>query len=279
MAGVIFIAVGRLTFENVRALMDYAPPGSRLAIADAIATAEPAAQLRRLRVRDVAGRIYADVTLGVPPASAASETHRIADHVEAAIQRAAPDSDVVVHTEPAMTGADLRERILATALANPAVRDAHDVSIYVDASGRHVVALHLKLDGDTSLQEAHDAAERVENAITELDDRVTAVQSHLEPLETPVTQTVPSTDDELARAVTRLLGRAPLDVQARDTESGPVAFLTIAVDADSDLAVAHDLASRLEHDLRLERPDLADVVVHTEPSWSPESRPDADEAQ
>jgi len=128
-----------------------------------------------------------------------------------------------------------------------------------------VVALHLKLDGSTSLQDAHDTAERVENAITELDDRVTVVQSHLEPLETPVTHTMLSADDELARAVTRLLGQAPLDVQVRDTDSGPVAFLTIAVDADSDLAAAHDLASRLEHDLRLERPDLVDVVVHTEP--------------
>ena len=102
-AGVIFVAVGRLTFENVRALMDYAPPGSRIAIIEAITATEPTAQLRRLRVRDVAGRIYADVTLGVPPASAASESHQIAEQVEAAIQRAAPDSDVVVHTEPAMT--------------------------------------------------------------------------------------------------------------------------------------------------------------------------------
>ena len=154
-----------------------------------------------------------------------------------------------------MSGADLRERILATALANPAVRDVHDVSIYVDSADHHVVALHLKLDGNTSLQEAHDAAERVEKEITELDDRVTAVQSHLEPLETPVTHTTQSTDDGLARTVTRLLGRAPLDLQVRDTESGPVAFLTIAADAGTDLAAAHDLASRLEHDLRLERPE------------------------
>ena len=98
------------------------------------------------------------------------------------------------------------------------------MSIYVDASEHYVVALHLKLDGSTSLQEAHEAAERVEHAIADLDDRVTTVQSHLEPLETPVTHTMQSTDDELARTVTRLLGRAPLDARARDTESAPSAF-------------------------------------------------------
>lgn len=264
-AVVIFAAVGRLAFENVRALMDYAPPGSRAAIADAIAEAEPAAQLRRLRVRDVAGRIYADVTVGVPPASPASKAHNIADRVEDAVQQAAPGSDVVVHTEPAMSSADLRERILATALADPSVRDAHDVSIYVDASGLFVVALHLKLDGDATLQEAHEAAERVEAAIGRLDGRVTAVQSHLEPLEKPVTDTTESSDEDLARIVTELLGRPARDVQARNTEAGPVAFLTIGIDRDTDLAASHGLASQLEHDLRLKRPDLTDVVVHTEP--------------
>ena len=83
-----------------------------------------------------------------------------------------------------------------------------------------VVALHLKLDGDATLQEAHDAAERVEAAIGRLDGRVTAVQSHLEPLENPVTDTTESSDEDLARIVAELLGRPARDVQARNTEAG-----------------------------------------------------------
>lgn len=268
-AGVIFLAVARLTFENVRALMDYAPPASREAVAAAVASAEPHAELRRLRLRDVAGRIYADVTVGVPPASVAAVTHDIADRIEEAVQRAAPGSDVVVHAEPAMTGADLREQILATALADPAVRDAHDVAIYTDQADRCVVTLHIKLDADATLQSAHDAAERVERSIGRLNARVGAVHSHLEPIEAPIALRSGSvSDDELGRTVERLLGRQPIDVEARQTDAGPVALLTIATGADTDLRTAHTIASRLERDLRLERPDLADVVVHTEPTPS-----------
>ena len=90
----------------------------------ATAPAEPTAQLRRLRVRDVAGRIYADVTLGVPPARAASESHRIADQVEAAIHQAAPNSDVVVHAEPSMTGADLLDEPVPRVCRRPLAGEA-----------------------------------------------------------------------------------------------------------------------------------------------------------
>src|ERR1700744_2255173 len=104
-AVVIFAAVSRLTFENVRAVMDYAPPVSRQAITDAIHDTNPDIELRRLRLRDVAGRLYADVIVGVPPATAASASHDIADRVEAAVQEIAPDADVLVHTQPAMAAA------------------------------------------------------------------------------------------------------------------------------------------------------------------------------
>jgi divalent metal cation (Fe/Co/Zn/Cd) transporter len=42
--------------------------------------------------------------------------------------------------------------------------------------------------------------------------------------------------------------------------------LTISVDPDSRLAAAHTIASRLERELRLRRPDLAEVIIDTEPA-------------
>jgi cation diffusion facilitator family transporter len=266
-AGVIFAAVARLLFENVRALMDYAPPGSRIAIEEAITAAEPTAELRRLRVRDVAGRIYADVTVGVPPASVATESDDIGDRIEAAIHRAAPDSDVIVRTEPVMSDVELRELIVATALADPAVGAIHDVSIFVEAQDRqYVIALHLKLDGETRVHDAHITAEAVEQAIRSLDRRITAVYSHLEPLEMPISGSHPASDEDLGVIVAELLGQRPVDVSSLITESGLVAFLTIPVDPDSSLAAAHTVASRLEHELRLRRPELAEVIIDTEPA-------------
>jgi len=44
-----------------------------------------------------------------------------------------------------------------------------------------------------------------------------------------------------------------------------VVFVSVAVPADMTLADAHELASRLEDDIRDGQSHVQDVVVHTEP--------------
>jgi divalent metal cation (Fe/Co/Zn/Cd) transporter len=44
-----------------------------------------------------------------------------------------------------------------------------------------------------------------------------------------------------------------------------VAYLTLAVDGATPLGQAHARASRIEERIRRERPDINDVIVHTEP--------------
>jgi divalent metal cation (Fe/Co/Zn/Cd) transporter len=44
-----------------------------------------------------------------------------------------------------------------------------------------------------------------------------------------------------------------------------VVFVSVAVPPDTSLLEAHELASRLEDDIRDDQPHMQDVVVHTEP--------------
>jgi divalent metal cation (Fe/Co/Zn/Cd) transporter len=44
-----------------------------------------------------------------------------------------------------------------------------------------------------------------------------------------------------------------------------VVFVSAAISPDVTLAQAHDLASRLEDDIREGQPHVQEVVVHTEP--------------
>src|SRR2546429_8896564 len=83
-------------------------------------------ELRRRRLRGSAGRYFADVVVNVPPGQAVVEGHRAADLVEEAIERVLPGSDVVVYVEPQRRGLDLRDRVLAIALSEPLVKEAHD---------------------------------------------------------------------------------------------------------------------------------------------------------
>ena len=59
-------------------------------------------------------------------------------------------------------------------------------------------------------------------------------------------------------------GNTPRDLRFHHTEEGLVAYLTLALDA-ATLAAAHERATEIEARIRRERPDIADVIVHTEP--------------
>src|SRR5262249_23017037 len=126
------------------------------------------------------GRQFADVVIGVPSSAAVGQGHAAADDVEAAVERALPGADVVVHVEPG-GDQDLRERVHAAAAAVPAVREIHNVSL-VEVNGRTELSLHVKLPGGMPLAEAHDTAERLEAAIRRAVPDVDTVQTHLEPL-------------------------------------------------------------------------------------------------
>jgi divalent metal cation (Fe/Co/Zn/Cd) transporter len=196
--------------------------------------------------------------------------HAAADAVEEAVHRALPRSDVVVHVEPAGGETAIRERAHAAALRVPEVREVHNVSVLSVDSGTEL-SLHLKLPGDLTLEQAHEIAEAVERAIVEAVPEVSAVQTHIEPLAEEGAGAQPAAADVAAeaalveRTVRELTGGPPRELRFLHTDEGLVAFLTLGLDPGSALADAHAQASEIEARIRAERPEIADVIVHTEP--------------
>jgi cation diffusion facilitator family transporter len=268
-AAIIFAAAARLIAENANVLMDRTPAQAREEAERAIASLEPDIELGRLRLRESGGRYFADVVVAVAPGQAVVEGHRAASLVERAVEGALPGSDVVVHVEPRRSGLDLRDRVLAIALAEPLVKEAHDITI-LEQEGLVSVALHLKFPDDLDLRTAHAVAERVERAISAMPG-VTDAQTHLEPLERPLmARPADGRADrramqEIERLVRERTGIEPRSARLVSTEAGRVVFLTVAVGYGASLVDAHHLAGELEDQLRRQVPDIADIVVHTEP--------------
>jgi cation diffusion facilitator family transporter len=267
-AALILAAAARLIAENANVLMDRTPAEAREAAEHALARLEPDIELVRLRLRESAGRYFADVIAAVAPGAAVVEGHQAANRIEAAIETALPGSDVVVHVEPRRSGLDLRDRILAIALAEPLVKEVHDVTIY-ENDGSACVSLHLKFPADLALQAALAVAERIEQAIRSRPG-VSEVQTHLEPLERPLTARPadPDTDPDAIREIKRIVlertGTEPRKTTLHRTDAGRIVFLTLGVAAKTSLVDAHRLGGELEEDLRRQVTDVADVVVHTE---------------
>ena len=265
-AVLVLVAAARLMKRNVDVLMDRAPAEAEELALAAIAGLEPAVDVRRLRMRQAGPRQFADVVITAPPAAAVGQGHEAADRVEAAVHDALPGSDVVVHVEPEEDEAAIRERAHAAALGVAQVREVHNVSV-LDVGGRTEVSLHLKLPGDLTLEDAHEVATAVERAIVERVPEVDTVQTHLEPLaEEGKGRQAYGVDAEAVVSIVReATGSAPRELRFLQTRDGLLVYLTLRLDPGTPLADAHARASEIEERIRQARPDVADVIVHTEP--------------
>ena len=261
----VLLAATRLMKVNVDVLMDRVPEAAAAAARSAIAALRPAVELRRLRMRQAGGRQFADVVIGIPAGAAVGQGHAAADAVEAAVERALPNADVVVHVEP-LEDSTLRERAHAAAVAVPRVREVHNLTL-VQVDGRTELSLHAKLPGELSLDEAHAIAEQLEEAIRAAVPEIAGVQTHLEPLTeaSSASEVVSGAAAAVTRVVREATGREPRELRFLRTDTGLVAFLTLGLDGESSLGDAHARASEVEERIRKERPDIADVIVHTEP--------------
>ena len=263
-AGLVLLAASRLISRNVDVLMDRSPAAAEAAARRAIAGVRPAVEVSRLRLRQAANRHFVDIVIAVAPGAAVGQGHAVADRIEEAVERALPDSDVVVHVEPhADETAGVRERALAAAFLVPRVREIHNLSL-MEVDGTTELSLHLKLPGGLSLEEAHEVAERVELTIMEAVPEIGAVQTHIEPL-AEASAAVELAPGEVERIAREVAGAAPRAVRVLRTHEGVVAFLTLGLDPASTLADAHARASEVEERLRADHPEIADVIVHTEP--------------
>jgi divalent metal cation (Fe/Co/Zn/Cd) transporter len=228
-------------------------------------------EVRRLRSRHAAGRDFVDLVVAISADAGLAQAHTTADQIEEAIRRQLPDSDVIVHVEPRAAEGDLRERATAAALGVPEVREVHNVRV-LRLEGGPELSLHVKLPRDLQLGEAHAVVERLEATVHEAVPELRRVDTHIEPLSETDWATQPARG-EVAQAreaiedvVSRYTGRAPAKVSFRDADRGRVALIDVLLPADQPLPSAHRRAGDIEEAVRARCPELADVIVHTEPA-------------
>jgi divalent metal cation (Fe/Co/Zn/Cd) transporter len=207
--------------------------------------------------------------IGVPPGEAVGRAHAVADAVEDAIERAVPGADVVVHVEPRDDDdQDLADRVLASAHAVPRVREVHNVRI-LHVGGRVEATMHLKLPPDTPLGEAGAVASEVDAAMTRDIPQVSAVRTHLEPLDAAgqgeELSDARDTEAAVRDVVAAVCGQAPHDVRLVGTGDGVVAFVTLSLGDAVTLEQAHDTGGAVRRRIRTEVPGVVDAFVEARP--------------
>jgi len=268
-AGVIIWIGSRLGKRTIDALLDVAPHGLRERIINAVDETEGVLQTERVRVRRAGQRYFVDVTISVPRTASLEQAHAASDAVERNIERIVP-ADVVVHVEPrARTDEPIFETIRAIAQRRGLA--VHEISAH-QYDGRLFVELHLEVDENASLREAHQRATELEEEIRRATDPGARINIHIEPLGARIGGAEEM--KELSRAVQDFLNALPSEyhelvdcheVHVRSVEHRILVSCHCAMDGNLPITQVHDLTAILESRVKERFPQIFRVTIHPEP--------------
>jgi len=179
-------------------------------------------------------------------------------------------ADVVVHVEPrAPSNEHLFETIRAVAQRRGL--PVHELTAnHLD--GRLFLELHLEVDEQASLREAHRRATELERDILQATDPQAFVNIHIEPLGARVPGAEEMTD--LSASIQEFLVSIQSqfhpsakchDVHVRNVEHRTLVSCHCALDGSLPITQVHDLMAALEDRVKERFPQIFRVTIHPEP--------------
>jgi cation diffusion facilitator family transporter len=272
-AGVILWVGAQLGRRTLDALLDAAPFGLQERIVAAIEEIEGVLRAERVRLRRAGNRYFVDATVSVPRTANLEQVHAITDRIEKRVAQIVP-ADVVVHAEPrAPRNEHLFESVRA--VAQRLGLAVHDVTAS-QQDGHLFVELHLEVDENLSLSEAHRRATELEDGIRALGKGNVDVNIHIEPLGRRI-----ATPDiragemrQLEMAVEFFLNRMPSaydellnthDVRVRQVEHHILVSCHCVMKSELSITRVHDVLAALEDDVKERFPQISRVTIHPEP--------------
>jgi len=273
-AAVIFWVGSQLGKRTLDALLDVAPKGLQQQIIEAVAGMEGVLDVERVRVRRAGNRHFVDATVSVPRTAGLEQVHALTDAIEKRIGEIAP-ADVMVHVEPR---APKRESLFdaVRAIAQRMGLAVHDVTA-LQQDGQLFVELHLEVDENLSLSDAHRQATELEEEIRKLRDGSTDVNIHIEPLGRHIATPDSGAGEmkQLSRAIEGFINTLPSefdelvnchDVRVRQVEHHILASCHCTMRGALPITQVHDVTAALEDRVKEKFPQIYRVTIHPEPA-------------
>jgi cation diffusion facilitator family transporter len=260
----------RLGHEAVGALVDEIPAETRRRLVREVERVDGVLAVERARVRRAGAGYFADLTLALPRRYTFEHTSDLVRDATAAVQRALPEADVVIHTIPRETKAEsIFDRVRAVAAQNNV--SVHDLSIQTHHGGLQV-ELHVELDERLALREAHNFVTSMEaqilRSVPEVDSVLTHIESEPATIEQPEEEDVE--DRRLEEALREAAAGLPeiVDVHAVAVgRTGEHISVTCHCTLPDELPMnrVHEVITALEDRFKLECPEVYRVTIHPEP--------------
>ena len=274
---VILTVTWRLARRAIDSLLDATPSEARAQIrrdlvrdleaVDGVLTVE------RVRVRRSGSDYFVDLTLGMPRNLTFQRSEQITFAATDAVKKRLPGADVIIHSVPTATvGESIFDRIRAVASRSNLV--IHDVSVQQYEGALHIEQ-HLEVPETMSLQQAHDVATDLENALRREIPDVDTVLTHIE--SEPATIAYPAqfaANEHLTRQLRETASHFPEihdvhEITVTRGHGGAANSVQInchcTLPDDLPMSKVHEIITEFESEFRLHHPQVSRVLIHPEP--------------
>jgi cation diffusion facilitator family transporter len=221
---------------------------------------------RKLKVRKVGSKIFADCTIEVSSMMSLEEAHALASKIEANLANNFGSVDATIHIEPAEEETRVKQLVEKLATVE-GVEKVHEI-MTVYSSGKLYITLHAYVNPKMSVEEAHKIAEKIEKRMHTKIKQLENVTVHVEPY--GVEKLGAEIDEvKLKNLVDELARKVKTNLRLKRTVTyGAEGKRYINIDCcftkQVPLTEAHEISSQVEKEIA-EYFAEAVVTVHIEP--------------
>ena len=221
-----------------------------------------------VQIRRSGSDIFTEITISLSAASSFEEAHKISANVEKNIKNAIANSNVTINFKP--TWKDVPEDYIINNVANSVkgVKGIHNVNSFTADNGIFI-SLHVMVDRNMSLEDAHRVSDEIESQIKKSVANVNHITIHLEPY-ISIPKSIPIEDITIEEQVTNIIkeyhkvkkiGRV-ITLHLQD-----IFKVDIDCSFERDLTIeeVHDIVSEIENKIKNQIKN-AIVTIHPEPS-------------
>ena len=269
-ATLIAISILRLGRRAVGELMDEVPVNLQEKITR-IARLPGVEEVHQVRVRRSGAQYFVDLALAVSRSISSEHARQIAGQVEKAVKDWLPEANVMVQIDPVQVEDEQFTGALR-AIGEQFGLGVHNIHAS-EAGGRQILSVHLEVEDELDLEEAHTRASAFEKAVSTAFPAFEQVLTHLEPAQRQI-----SGAKEAAfyhnEKIKRLILELPfaLGVQCeiheitllKEGDRLNISFHCF-LHGDTPIQDAHELSERMEFVLREKVSNLNTVLIHMEP--------------
>lgn len=273
----IVAATFRLTKRAFDALMDRVPPGLRVEISKEVSSMEGVEGIKNFRVRGSGSKIFIDMVILIARTKMFSITHEIMDSVERRIKELAPNSDIVIHSEPIETENETINDKIRMIVNNEGFK-CHDIFSHKIDSNIYS-ELHVEIDDTNELDLAHKKMSLLEEKIKKEIPVISKVNIHLDEPSELLFDTIDVTakSNELIRNIENILKEKEYlkryyDIKIISSNDKLRVSLSCEFVNGMTFEEVHDKVTILESKIYLHikamYPNLSNVIIHAEPMHS-----------